>query len=131
MTKTLALALVLVTSSAAGTQEDPLAHIGLVGIGGMNCNQVVAHHRKNQSEKNKTTYLTWAQGFMSGLNRGYDWLHKPAKNVEAWSLQAQMAHLMAFCDKNPSKPFVTAVFDLFYAIPEVIDRSVTGYPVSN
>ncbi len=45
-----------------------------------------------------------------------------------WSLQAQSTRLIAFRNKNPSKLFVTAVFDLLYALPEVVGGNVAEYP---
>lgn len=112
----------LLTIDVARAQEDALAKMGLSGIGATSCSQVIANYRKKQPEQQKATfgviYLSWAQGFMSGINRGNDALNKPVKNLQASPPSAQTEHLMEFCDKNSSKLFVTAVFDLFYALPE-------------
>src|SRR6516165_12282813 len=64
----------LVIAGAANAQENPLAKIGLSGIGAASCSQVISNYRKKQPEQQKAMfgviYLSWAQGFMSGINRG-------------------------------------------------------------
>jgi hypothetical protein len=117
----------LVIASVANAQESPLAKIGLSGIGATSCSQVISNYRKRQPEQQKAMfgviYLSWAQGFMSGINRGNDALNKPVKNLEAWSPSVQTEHLMAYCDKNSSKLFVTSVFYLFYSLPEFSEQN--------
>ena len=120
--RTIIALVLLVTIDTARAQENALAKIGLSGIGATSCSQVIANYRKRQPDQQKAMfgviYLSWAQGFMSGINKGNDAMNKPVKNLQAWSPSAQTEHLMAFCDKNSSKLFVTAAFDLFYALPE-------------
>ena len=117
----------LAIASVAHAQESPLAKIGLSGIGATSCSQVISNYRKKQPEQQKATfgviYLSWAQGFMSGINRGNDALNKPVKNLQAWSPDVQTEHLMEYCDKNASKLFVTSVFSLFYSLPEFSEQT--------
>lgn len=123
----IALAMAL-SAGVASAQDDvpPLIRAGLSGVGATTCSQVIANYRKKQPKQEKAVfgavYLAWAQGFISGINRGNDALNKPVKNVEAWPPDVQTEHLMTFCDKNSSKLFVTAVFDLFYALPEFTEQ---------
>jgi hypothetical protein len=123
---TIAIVLLAVASAANG-QESPLAQIGLSGIGATSCSQVVSNYRKKQPERDKTMfgviYLSWAQGFMSGINRGNDALNKPVKNLQAWSPSVQTERLMEYCDKNSSKLFVTSVFYLFYSLPDFSEQN--------
>lgn len=117
----------LVIAGAAKAQENQLAKIGLSGIGATSCSQVISNYSKKQPERRKAIfgviYLSWAQGFMSGINRGNDALNKPVKNLEAWSPSVQTEHLMTYCDKNSSKLFVTSVFDLFYSLPDFSEQN--------
>ncbi len=124
----LTLAFILIASSVTNAQEDlpPLIRAGLSGVGATSCSQVIANYSKKRPEREKAlfgaVYLSWAQGFISGINRGNDALNRPVKNVEAWPPDVQTQHLITFCDKNPSKLFVTAAFDLFYALPEFTEQ---------
>ncbi len=127
-TSALTLAFVLITLCTAIAQEDfpPLIKAGLSGLGATSCSQVISNYRKKQPQRDKAVfgalYLSWAQGFISGINRGNYALNRPIKDVEAWSPDVLTAHLMEFCDKHSSELFVTAVFDLFYALPEFAEQ---------
>ena len=57
-------------------------------------------------------YLTWAQGFMSGLNTG-PLLSGRAANLGASSTNDQQAFIDQFCDQRPVATYVAAVMSLY------------------
>ena len=118
------LAMLLAAGVASAQTKDQLAELGLAGVGATPCREVIAHFgQSEQSRKiSELVYLSWAQGFISGINQQFRIDNIPMKNLFEWSPDAQIAHLMAFCDKHQSDLFVYAVHDLFDALPDVTKR---------
>ena len=100
-----------VLAFAASAHGEPMA---VRGAGASTCAAYMAYaetYKGNPSEAN--TYLTWALGFMSGLN----YPHLRTKdttdlNPQA-SIETQGRLLQQFCEQHPSMSFSAAVFALW------------------
>jgi hypothetical protein len=121
----IALAMVL-TASAANAQDSQPAAIGFAGAGQKTCAEFVREYDPQSETEFRSIavllYLSWAQGLMSGLNIRHDAATKPMKDLREWSFVAQVTHLQTFCNKNPSKQFAEAVYDLFNSLPTLAER---------
>ena len=110
----MALAMIL-TASAANAQD---AHISVTELGLRTCAQFAQDYRETKDDPRhvvELAYFSWAHGFMSAMNN--QMANEQTRNLTEWSPSAQTAHLAAFCDKNHSQPYVTAVFDLYRSLP--------------
>jgi hypothetical protein len=98
---------------AASAHGEPMA---VRGAGASTC--------ASYAETYASTYLTWAQGFMSGLNYG----HLRTKdtidlNPQAFPIETQERLLQQFCEQHPSMSFSAAVFALWVEM-----RKSQGFP---
>jgi len=107
----LALALLIQPTSSK-------ADVGFAGVGAISCGKISQDYQSNPTEI-ETVMMTWAQGFMSGMNRGPQ---KGAQNSQyrdmaAMTIEAQQASLRKYCDEHPTAEFWKAVLDLYFKLP--------------
>jgi hypothetical protein len=71
-------------------------------------------YRKNPSEM-ENFYMTWAQGFMSGMNV----ISLPQyRDLAAMSLDEQKSALRTYCDQHPLADYGIAVMYLYMKLPQ-------------
>jgi hypothetical protein len=100
---------------AALAHGEPMA---VRGAGASTCAAYASYaetYKSNPSEAN--TYLTWAQGFMSGLNYGHlrtkDTLDLNPQALQAFPIETQGRLLQQYCEQHPTMSFSAAVFALW------------------
>ena len=94
---------------AASAHGEPMA---VRGAGASTCASYAETYKKgNPSEAG--TYLTWAQGFMSGLNYGHLRTKDTTDLNPQASIETQGRLLQQFCEQHPSTSFSAAVFALW------------------
>jgi hypothetical protein len=96
---------------AASAHGEPMA---VRGAGASTCAAYMAYaetYKGNPSEAN--TYLTWALGFMSGLNYGHLRTKDTTDLNPQASIETQGRLLQQFCEQHPSMSFSAAVFALW------------------
>jgi hypothetical protein len=124
----LALALSIGAPNAASAETT------IAGYGATTCASL-ARDLSVQPEITKFAYLSWAQGFLSGLNRSlFDQAGVTDKQFFAmsatdrirllrrlrvvnlyppsWSIETWFGHLKGYCNAHPSAMFMEAVLDL-------------------
>jgi hypothetical protein len=81
-----------------------------MGAGTKSC-AVFARTYKEKPKSADTIYFSWAQGYMSGVNRtaGADSKDFRPANLNAMSVAAQQRFIREFCDRNPLKDYREAV----------------------
>lgn len=90
----------------------------LVGLGAKKCGEFTkATQGSNQALT--AAYLGWAQGFMSSLNMARDQQKKQSKIFSSgnFKTEQQLALLMSYCSKNPSRDFAAATIELYKRLP--------------
>ena len=102
-----------VLAFAASAHGEPMA---VRGAGASTCASYAETYKKgNPSEAG--TYLTWAQGFMSGLNYGHlrtkDTLDLNPQALQAFPIETQGRLLQQYCEQHPTMSFSAAVFALW------------------
>ena len=97
---------------AALAHGEPMA---VRGAGASTCaayaSYAETYKKGNPSEAG--TYLTWAQGFMSGLNYGHLRTKDTTDLNPQASIETQGRLLQQFCEQHPSMSFSAAVFALW------------------
>ncbi|PBB94806.1 hypothetical protein CK224_30000 [Mesorhizobium sp. WSM3862] len=63
--------------------------------------------------------LSWAQGFMSGMNMLHMAHKEPLRDLGEATPKAQLAFLLNYCDKNQLHDLVRATLSLYGALPEI------------
>jgi len=94
------------------------ADYGYAGVGEISCAKISQDYQRTPTQI-ETVMMTWAQGFMSGMNRGPQ---KGAQNSQyrdmaAMTIEAQQASLRKYCDEHPTAEFWKAVLDLYFKLP--------------
>lgn len=104
---------IIVTMSLAATPQ-LLAQVPIyLGSGTVKCSQVVQDFDKNK--QTEVVYWTWAQGYMSGVNRVLDESKAGPRNLAT----ARSAPLLAYCRQHPTEFFAQAVDKIFAGLPLV------------
>ncbi len=97
-----AVALFACTGALAAPEDDSLPWV--MGTGAVSCGKLLAAVRTN-NEGSVLNYVTWAQGYMSGVNSMKD---KRAKNLKV-DHEAIRAYLTKHCRDKPLDDVVDAV----------------------
>lgn len=96
-----------------------LAHaedILYVGGGTALCSKVVADYEKEP--RVGIIYVTWAQGYMSGLNRVLDqYMAGPRSVARTAQDEDRMKMYVDYCRKHPDSRFIQAVDQVFGSLP--------------
>lgn len=103
-------ALLLIAGSHASAQA-PI----YTGGGTVKCSQLVQDYDRNK--QTEIVYWTWAQGYMSGINRVLDQSKAGTRDLTNAGTQANKASLISFCRQNPNSFFIDAVDKLFMGLP--------------
>jgi hypothetical protein len=115
----IAIVLVATIGAAMAQQKNVLP---VMGAGNASCARFASDYRKN-SETIEELYFSWAQGMMSGINLGLLALNRPIRDLNAWRVDDEEAHIRQFCDHRPLSSYSDAVNSLFRALPEVSPQS--------
>jgi hypothetical protein len=88
-----------------------------MGAGTKSC-AIFARTYKDKPKSAEMIYFSWAQGYMSGLNRtaGADNKDSRPANLNVLSVAAQQKFIREFCDRNPLKDCREAVDALLASI---------------
>ena len=106
----LIIGFVILASTPAGAAETMAAR----GVGTGTCAEYGQFFKRDPKATDRF-YASWAQGFMSGWN--FSTLPK-FRELGTMSAESHMQHIRLYCDEHPLVPFVRAVMDLYYSLPE-------------
>lgn len=82
-----------------------------MGAGAASCAEFAKAYQQDP-EHMERLFLSWTQGFMSGLNEPL-FSRKAATNLNAWSIEKQKLILRLYCNDHPLDLYVGAVFHLY------------------
>ncbi len=92
------------------------AEFAIAGHGANACAKFAEDYRV-APEVAEITYMTWAQGFMSGLNLNAD--KEKRRDLSALKIDDQIRQLRHYCDAHPLREFLYAAVDLYTQFPFV------------
>ena len=102
------LSLLLVSSPSLAREEAAWA-----GVGTTSCANFASQFRKDP-QLAEVIFMTWAQGFMSGLNTQYLPPHASTDLLSTdYPSDRQAVFIRSYCDNHPLKDFVQAVMELW------------------
>lgn len=99
------VALVVVLASTLSTKvvaDDTV----LFGAGATTCAQYADYFRQAQ---NDDLLYSWAQGYMSAINTGMDFVGAKGTALNRWSTDRQRQFLRNYCDQHPLVAYFQAV----------------------
>lgn len=88
------------------------------GVGTTTCGRFATLYRDNP-EHVEMAYFSWAQGYMSGLNRWMYSENKTFKDQNASTTDVQLSFIRKYCNEHPLANYSTATTELFRSLPEV------------
>jgi hypothetical protein len=100
----------VVSSSIASAQP---AGFAAMGVGTASCATFGELMRKGPVNQVETTFFSWAQGYMAGLNEMYSIAGGTMAKVDQLSTDAQKRYLRTFCDQSPLKQYIQGVAELY------------------
>jgi hypothetical protein len=113
--RVIVIALIYFATATNGFSQDQ--KLGTIaGAGATTCGEFGEYYRNNPTTT-MASYLSWAQGFMSGQNIARSVLKRQTHNLGGLSISEQAAKLRAFCNQKPLAEFGTAVEALFDELP--------------
>jgi hypothetical protein len=65
------------------------------------------------------SFMSWAQGFMTGWNVGARLTGQQQANLSAVNHSAQQAFIINYCDRNQLHLYMQAVIDLYISLPKI------------
>jgi hypothetical protein len=108
------LAIVLSAGKEASSDSDEAS----AGVGSQSCAQFAQQYTATP-DPTETLYFTWAQGYMSGFNRGLLLASEMPLSLNSKSQDAQKAFLRDYCHQHPLDSYARGVYALFSSLREV------------
>ncbi|CAN7354281.1 hypothetical protein LJR234_002157 [Mesorhizobium amorphae] len=99
--------------------KEPFAYSG---FGSATCAEIARLHPADKTPMG-VAVLSWAQGFMSGLNISHLAHKQPMRDLGDVTTGGQLAFLLNYCDKNQLDGFASAVLSLYGALPEIPQKN--------
>lgn len=109
-----ALLVAQISTADAGT--------AVTGPGTATCAEY-ANLYKRSPKSTDSVFLSWAQGFLSGMNSEAILAHRPTADLGSLSLDEQGEQIRLYCDEHPLGDYVQAVLTLFYRFSKEPDPS--------
>jgi len=126
MKRILLLAVVLGTFPATGATQE----FALMGVGAQTCGQFANLYRRAPNAV-ETTYFSWAQGYMSGINMMRVGTDGASQNMASISVEAQQRMLREYCNERPLADFIEAVNHLYWKFSASRPTKKRAPPQSN
>jgi hypothetical protein len=104
----------LATPASSGSQE-PFA---LMGVGTSTCAQFGNLYREDQRFW-EYAYFTWAQGYMSAMNKVRINSGESTKNLNAISVETQERQVRGYCNSHSLAQYMEAAAALYDSLPEI------------
>lgn len=93
------------------------------GVGAAKCSELRAYgSHSEQQEQVDLFFLTWAQGFLSGINFGNNDSTGKTKNLMAFQIEEQIKRIQAFCKEHPEARIYEAALRLYEDLPNSAPR---------
>jgi hypothetical protein len=105
----IALALGIVVQPASSR-----ADFAYSGVGAISCGKIAQGYQRNPTQT-EGIMMSWAQGFMSGMNANLP--PGQYRDLQAMTLEEQERGLRGYCDEHPMAEFVKAAIDLYGKLP--------------
>ncbi len=86
-----------------------------MGVGVATCARFNQEYAKNPALA-ENIFFSWAQGYISGMNRAMLANRVPYRNMDSIALDRQRSGLRQYCQKNPNVLYLTAVVALHKAM---------------
>lgn len=111
--------LVLVLLAVPASPSHAAEPYAVMGLGAGSCGKFAEMSRLDPSQA-ELDYLSWAQGFMSGLNmqKIISNVHSITKNLNGISIESQKWMLRKYCNDHPLGEVETAVMQLYFSLPD-------------
>lgn len=100
---------------SASFSKEPFAYSG---FGSATCAEIARLHPADKTPIGAAV-LSWAQGFMSGINISHLAHKQPMRDLGDVTTEGQLAFLLNYCDENQLHQFASAVLALYGALPEI------------
>lgn len=107
--------------SVVGTAKSE-QQFALMGAGMTSCAEFARAYQKDPVGAG-SFFFSWAQGYMSGINRGPLLNKQPIYNLAARSPIQQQISIAQYCDERPLASYVQAVLHLLSTLPKVLPQS--------
>jgi len=91
------------------------ADFAYAGMGATSCGKIADGYRQNPTAI-EGAMMSWAQGFMSGLNVK-ELANGQYRDLQAMTIEAQEQNLRSYCDEHPLAQLVKGVIDLYLKLP--------------
>jgi hypothetical protein len=92
-----------------------MADFAYSGLGATSCGKLADDYR-NDPTTIEIAMMTWAQGYMSGMNVS-SITQGRYRDLAAMTLDAQKQSLLSYCDNHPLAEFIKAAIDLYLKLP--------------
>jgi hypothetical protein len=113
-----ALAILLMCSGGVAAADAPMSGRGM---GASSCREFAQRYTIEPTVF-ESSYFSWAQGAMTGLNLGSLKSSGTYRNLNG-DVSAQQARIRRFCDQRPLASFFEAVIDLYNSLPVVEQKT--------
>lgn len=104
----------LMLPSSAMAADKPFV---MMGVGTATCGDFAREYQQIGTQL-EATYFAWAQGFMSAVNIAKMRQSSSFKDLHAWSVDQEEAHIRGYCDQHPLGDYEDAVLDLLLNLPD-------------
>jgi len=101
----------LPTGSARGANE-----YAIMGLGSLSCAKFAELYRL-APERTDSEIVSWAQGYMSGMNISSFASSRMSKNLNI-SLEFYSYTIRIYCDQHPLRDVFHEIMDLYKSLPE-------------
>ena len=105
------LAVLLIQPTIANA--DP---IGVTGAGALSCAEIAKFFRQNP-DQTSAMILSWAQGYMSGLNVAGGASGRDVRDLAGMKTKDEEREIRNYCDQHPMSDLATAVMQLYISLP--------------
>ncbi len=88
------------------------------GLGAKDCRSFAKDTSNNKEAEEM--YFSWAQGFVSAVNKVYSEMHYHTKDIlpPSFSADDQRNYIRDYCAKHPSDLYGYGAMKLFWALPD-------------
>jgi hypothetical protein len=90
--------------------------IGVAGVGAYSCAEIAKFFSQNP-DQTSAMMLSWAQGYMSGLNVAGGASGREVRDLAGMNTKDEESVIRNYCDQYPMSDLATAVMDLYKTLP--------------
>lgn len=99
-----------------------LANAGVYGLGKQSCAEFAVLYKSNPTQT-ENLFFSWAQGFMSGLDLGYEVTTGVTRLWETLPLESIRLQIRDFCDTHPLATYYSSVTNVYMSLPVKVVRT--------